>query len=217
MKIALINPNTSRATTAAMVGIASETTGQEATVHGFTAGFGASLLTGPDDLDVAADAVVALSPNLTGCDAVVVSAFGDPGLSALREVVGVPVTGIAEAGMKEAAAGGRRFAVVTTTPELAERIALTAAHCLHKGFLGTWTTHGDPFALTAKPVELEAALARAINRAVNESGAEAIVIGGGPLAQAARVLAAQSPVPLVQPIPAAVRLTFERLGVEMPV
>ncbi len=140
----------------------------------------------------------------------IVAAFGDPGLAALRAALGAPVTSIAEAGMAEAAEGGRRFAVVTTTPGLRDRIAETAARYGHRRFVGTWTTPGDPAALTADPPALEAALAGAVEQAVREGGVEAIVVGGGPLAQAARVLSATAPVPLIEPLPAAVRLSLDR-------
>ena len=45
----------------------------------------------------------------------------------------------------------------------------------------------------------------AIRQAVRDDGAEAVVVGGGPLADAARALAATSPVPFIEAVPAAVR------------
>ena len=44
-----------------------------------------------------------------------------------------------------------------------------------------------------------------IRRTVRDDSAEAVVVGGGPLADAARTLAPTSPVPLIEPVPAAVR------------
>ncbi|WP_239519851.1 aspartate/glutamate racemase family protein, partial [Stenotrophomonas maltophilia] len=73
-----------------------------------------------------------------GLNGVIVSAFGAPALQNLRQHMTVPVTGIAEAGMAEAAAGGRRFAVVTTTPNLVTSIAGLAERYGHgPAFLGT--------------------------------------------------------------------------------
>ncbi len=210
MRFALVNPNTSAEITTAMVRIAAETAGAWAEVSGHTAGFGAALITQPTELAVAAEAVAALAPVLSGADAVIVAAFGDPGLDSLRATLNVPVTGIAEAGMAEAAEGGRRFAVVTTTPGLRDRIAKVAAHHAHRNFAGTWTTPGDPVTLTADPSALEAALASAVEQAVRDAGVEAVVIGGGPLAVAARALAATVTVPLIEPVPAAVRLSLKR-------
>eukprot|EP00277_Geminigera_cryophila_P009192 CAMPEP_0179409324 /NCGR_PEP_ID=MMETSP0799-20121207/2633_1 /TAXON_ID=46947 /ORGANISM="Geminigera cryophila, Strain CCMP2564" /LENGTH=78 /DNA_ID=CAMNT_0021180979 /DNA_START=134 /DNA_END=367 /DNA_ORIENTATION=- len=56
---------------------------------------------------------------------------------------------------------------------------------------------------------LEGALRQACQRAV-DGGAESIVIGGGPLAVAARAIAQDFHVPLIEPIPAAVRLALVR-------
>lgn len=209
--IALINPNTSTATTASMLRIARETAGPDVDIRGFTAPFGASLITNPQALAEAEHAVMALAPELSQASAVIIAAFGDPGLSALRERLHVPVTGIAEAGMQEAAEGKRTFAVVTTTPDLVDPIAEMASRNGHATFIGTWTTKGDPASLMSNASDLRDALAEACARAVR-AGAGAIVIGGGPLAQAARDLSATSPVPLIEPLPAAVRLSLTRLG-----
>ncbi|MEM9972945.1 MAG: aspartate/glutamate racemase family protein [Pseudomonadota bacterium] len=211
MKLALVNPNTSITTTEVMVGIASREAVSGVAVSGLTAPFGASLITEPGSLARAADAVVALIPDLQGADAVIVAAFGDPGLSDLRQRLTVPITGIAEAGMAEAASGGRCFAVVTTTPDLKEQIAATAARYGHSHFAGTWTTPGDPVETTTNAADLAAALRVAIQDAVRDGGAEAIVVGGGPLARAAQELSAVSPVPIIEPIPAAVRLSLRRM------
>ncbi|MEM0936946.1 MAG: aspartate/glutamate racemase family protein [Pseudomonadota bacterium] len=212
MRLALINPNTSAETTALMVKIAAEEAGADAEVTGYTAASGAPLITTPDALDAAAEVVAALAPDLVPADAVIVAGFGDPGVAALRAVLSVPVTGIAEASMGEAAAGGRRFAVATTTPDLRDRIAATAALYGFGGFVGTWTTPGDPAALTADAPALEAALAEAVAAALREGGAEAVVIGGGPLALAARALSPTAPVSLIEPVPAAVRLSRARIA-----
>jgi allantoin racemase len=149
-----------------------------------------------------------LEPGLSG---IVISAFGDPALFEARRLTTLPVTGIAEAGMAEAAAGGRPFAVVTTTPDLVDSIAHSAEIYGHKGsFLGTELTEGDVTALTSDPVRLPQALLAACQRAVTTRGAEAIVIGGGPLAVAARQISGELPVPVIEPVSAAVRLALFR-------
>lgn len=216
MRLTLVNPNTSSSTTAAMVAIARDAAVAGVSVEGVTASFGAPLITDPEALHVAGEAVAALAPELGGAQAVIVAAFGDPGLDELRTLLSCPVTGIAEAGMKEAGAGGRRFAVVTTTPDLRAAIAAKAEREGHAGFVGTWVTPGDPSELMAEPRRLEAALAAACRRAIAEGRAEAVVIGGGPLAVAARSLAGTLPVPVIEPVPAAVRLAVARLKGETP-
>lgn len=209
MRLTLVNPNTSEETTRAMVAIATQAAGFP--VRGLTAPFGTPLITEPHALERAAEAVVALADRLAHSDAVVIAAFGDPGLVALRTRLRCPVTGLAEAGMAEAAVLDPRFAVATTTPALAETIAERARTYGHAGFVGTFSTPGAPEILMSDPQALERALDDACRRAI-AAGAGAIVIGGGPLAQAARALAGRLPVPLVEPVPAAIRLSLARFA-----
>ncbi len=211
-ELIVVNPNTNAATTAMMADIARAALPPGWRVATLTAAFGEPLIVAPEALDVAARAVLALAPSIAAAApaGIVVAAFGDPGLAALRAALDAPVTGIAEAGMAEAARYGR-FAVVTTTPLLVPRIARSAAEYGHaRVYAGTRLTPGDPAALTADPARLLAALRDACRTAIAEDRVDAIVIGGGPLAVAARALAAEMPVPLVEPVPAAVRLAVAR-------
>ncbi|KQQ87632.1 aspartate/glutamate racemase family protein [Aureimonas sp. Leaf324] len=209
-RIALVNPNTSVATTETMLCIARRTQ-PDLAVEGLTAPFGPSLITDEAGLVQATAAVSALAERLEGFDGVIVAAFGDPGLEALRARLAVRVTGIAEAGMAEAVLGARRFAVATTTPELVGAIARTARrYGFGEAFLGTFLTPGDPIDLMGDPARLVEALAEACREGV-QAGAEAVVIGGGPLAEAARALNGQIGVEIIEPVPAAVRLVLARL------
>jgi allantoin racemase len=215
MRLVLINPNTNAVTTTLMVGIARESAPPDVRIDGLTVRQGVPLITNPDMLRKAAWAVTdtLAATDIAGAAGVIVAAFGDPGLMQARASCRCPVTGIAEAGMAEAVQGGRRFAVVTTTPELSGSIASTAAtygHAPH--FAGVVLTEGDPAQLMADPGRLTEALHAACRRAIDERGAEAIVIGGGPLARAARTLAALLSCPVIEPVPAAVRLAIRRAG-----
>lgn len=212
MRLLLVNPNTNVRTTALMTAIAQGVAPAGVTVEGATATTGAPLILDPAMLAVAAKAVQALvsGTDLAPFAGVVVAAFGDPGLEALRESCPLPVTGIAEAAMAEAAAHGR-FAVVTTTPLLVDAIARRAATQGHAGvFAGTWLTAGDAATLTANPSELLEALEVAIGRALAEASVDAVIIGGGPLAAAAAALRPRLPVPIIEPVPAAIRLALRR-------
>lgn len=212
MRLLLVNPNTTVATTERMVGIARAAAPSGVEIVGLTATFGAPLITEPRALAVAADAVedAVRSADFGSIAGLVVAAFGDPGLDRLRRSVPCPVTGIAEAGLAEAASGGRQFAVATTTPHLVASIAGLVARYGHAAkFVGTFLTEGDIDTLMRDPPRLADALAAA-SRAAIAAGAEAVVIGGGPLAVAARVIAPHLSVPVIEPIPAAVRLAVQR-------
>jgi allantoin racemase len=212
MRFVLINPNTSTSTTSSMVRIAGDAAPQ-AGIVGMTAKTGVPLITDPAALASAARAVVDLAPQVRAheSDGVIVSAFGDPGLAQLSTLMDCPVTGIAEAAMEDAATRGAQFAVVTTTPLLIPAIAATAARYGHaERFLGTVVTEGDPGTVMADPDALEAALGDACCRAISELRADALIIGGGPLAVAARGLRDRFEIPIIEPIPAAMAMALRR-------
>ena len=205
MRLLLVNPNTNAATTAMMAAIA-QSEAHDASIHALTAPHGASLITNEAALAVAAGAVLELLSSIDRqpYQGIVLAAFGDPGLHAVRSLGGPPVTGLAEASMAEAPG---RFAVVTTTPDLVRSIGEAAAAYGHAGrFAGVYTTPGDPGSLMASPDSLLEAMLTACKRALDESRADSIVIGGGPLARVAAQLRPMLPVPVIEPIPAAIRL-----------
>lgn len=144
-----------------MVKIAREAAPND-TIDGATVAFGAPLIFDETLLAQGALAVAALfeARDLSGYDGAIIAAFGDPGLEAARATTPQPVTGIAEASMLEAAAGGRRFSVVTTTPLLANAIAGRAdALGVGRNFAGVRLTDGDVQAVMNDPTLLEDALA----------------------------------------------------------
>ncbi|MFD1697316.1 aspartate/glutamate racemase family protein [Roseibium aestuarii] len=214
-RIVLINPNTSAATTQAMVGIAREVQAGEGSFElvGLTAPSGPPIISTPAELAAAGDVVAGLVAELEGnCAGAIVSAFGDPGLQRLRERLSVPVVGIAEAGMRAAAAGGRRFAIVTTTPDLVAPITARAqAYGVGRQLCGTFLTEGSLAEVMAAPERLREALAKTIRRALGATDAGAIVIGGGPLARAARELGSTCTVPLIEPVPEACRALLRQI------
>jgi Asp/Glu/hydantoin racemase len=72
-------------------------------------------------------------------------------------------------------------------------------------FTGIRLTPGDPVALAGDPVRLQQCLAEAVATCFDDDRAEAVIIGGGPLGQAATALAQSFRQPVIAPIPSAVR------------
>jgi len=208
----LVNPNTNRATTDTMVRIARAAAPDGVTIEGATAMQGAPLIVDEAMLAIAAGAVETLlrATDLSPFDGVIIAAFGDPGLAACREVSPVPVIGIAEAAMAEAAACGR-FAIVTTTPLLVDALTRRVEQYGHADrFLGSWLTRGDTATLMADPARLEAAIGALVEEVIATASPDAVIIGGGPLAAAASALRPRFSAPLIEPVPAALRLALAR-------
>jgi allantoin racemase len=207
LRILLINPNTSRATTEQMVAIAGVVARPGVDIVGVTAPRGVPMILTTDELAAAALVVVEIGiSEAANVDGIIVGAFGDPGLAVLRDRVAVPVVGIAEAAILEAAAGGRRFGVATTTPALIEVIGERVRELgVVELYGGIRLTQGDPLALVGDPPRLVEALAEAVQSSIRCDGAEAVIIGGGPLGQAAIALAQRFTTLIIAPIPAAMR------------
>ncbi|HEV7247781.1 MAG TPA: aspartate/glutamate racemase family protein [Shinella sp.] len=212
--ILLINPNSSKATSEMMHAIARNALAGRLAVKTVTASRAPSMIVTPEQLTASAAEVVELgTAHGKECVGIIVSAFGDPGLAELRRKVAVPVVGICEASMIEASEGGRRFGVATSTPDLAEAIG-QRAHDLGLAHLytGIRCTEGDPVALAADPALLIEALAGAVGACIGEDGAAAVVIGGGPLGEAAQALRPRFGKPVLGPIPSAVERLVGLIG-----
>jgi allantoin racemase len=185
--IVLINPNSNAAVTHTMAELARAEIGTVATVNEMSNSGVPPLLTTPEDMAnaipgvVAAGVEAAKNPQVS---AIIVAAFGDPGLAELRETVGVPVFGIGEEAFREAAEGGRPFGIATITPN-PELVASFKARAEALGFgaqyRGVRVTPGDPKEIVKDPAKLDAALAEAVRESIEKDGAQAVIMGGGPL------------------------------------
>lgn len=211
--ILLINPNTSTRSTEMMLAVARPLLPPGITLRGATAARGPAMIVDEPALAAAAAEVVRIGrAEAAQVDAIVVSAFGNPGAAELREAVPVPVVGIGEAAVRAAAAHGARFGIATTTPGLVRSIE-TGVRDLGLGdrFSGVRVPEGDPLALADDPPLQDQALAEAAIACFEQDGAQTVVIGGGPLSDAAARLRARFRDRIVEPVPAAIRLLLDQL------
>jgi allantoin racemase len=212
--ILLINPNTSDRSLRMMLDIAAPLLPSGVSIAGVSAERGVPMIVDEVALRASVPEVVRLglaaAPSVSS---IVVAAFGDPGVDALRGATALPVVGIGVASIAEAAVGGRRFGIATTTPALVRPIELLVERERVAGFTGVRVPRGDPAALAADPARQEQTLARLVRDCIELDGAEAVIIGGGPLSLAARALRHQFSVEIIEPVPAAIRCVTRLLGV----
>lgn len=217
--ILLINPNSNANATESMTALAQAEAGDAAHILGATNADAPALLKTPADMAAATAGVVQIgTAEFEGGhpDAIIVSAFSDPGLTELRAATPTPVFGIGESVFKDAGVAGRRFAIVTITPDqaLIDSFAARAAELgLADQYLGTFVTKGDPDQLLANPAALDAALTDAVAEA-KSSGAEAAIMGGGPLSAPAQRIQSTVDLPLVIAVTAATRAALAKLNAE---
>lgn len=216
--ILLINPNSSQATSAMMQAIAQRAAGNALAVAVATAERSPTMIVTEEDLIASAPEVVEIGMrHAADCVGIIVSAFGDPGLEVLRRQVDIPVAGICEASMRAASRGRRPFGVATTTPLLVEAIAARAeASGVRHLLTGIRCTAGDPEALAGDKAALTEALGGMVEACVAIDRAEAVIIGGGPLGEAAGILQPRFATPVISPIPCAVAALLEQIAGERP-
>ena len=214
MRILLLNPNTSCSLTLRMKEVA-EAAAPEVEIVPATATRGFPYISSRAEADLAATFVLEIIAEHQDVDAVVIAAFGDPGLVAARELFDMPIVGMADAAMLTACALGERFAYVTFSGRLAawmrngvERTGLTSR------FAGIFYPN-LPFASIDRVQEDLAAPLVELSHEAAEAGADVLTLAGAPLAGFASTVAPRLAVPAVDPISAAVlqAASLVRLGV----
>jgi allantoin racemase len=205
-RIIVLNPNTNADATRAMLAIA-RAAAPGIAMEGATGAFGAPFITNAEEAQVGAEAVHAFCDDVDAeaADGLIIAAFADPGLKEARNLLAIPVVGIAEAAMLKAAEVGR-FSIIVTTPNLIDlMVALAADYGCRNKLASIRATEGDPVDTMRDETRLVAALEQASLQAIREDRAQAIIIGGGPLAVAARRMAGRLPAPVIEPVPCAVQ------------
>jgi allantoin racemase len=206
VKILLANPNTTVAVTDRIAAVARAATRPGTEIVAVTGKTGVPYIATRADAVIGARvALELLAEHAEGCDAAVVAAFADPGVGGARELLPIPVIGMAEAAMLTACMLGRRFSIVTFATALGpwyrecvdyngltERLA--SIRCVSGGFRDLSTVQD----------EKTAALVEACGLAVEQDEADVVILGGAPLAGLAARIADRVPVPLVDGVAAAV-------------
>ncbi len=207
MKLLLLNPNTSATMTERMDAVARSVAGPGVVLTALTASRGVPYIASRAEADIAAAIVLdMLAEHAPGHDAAIIAAFGDPGLLGARELLGIPVVGLAEAAMLTACMLGNRFAILTFSPTLlAWYRDGVARNWLSDRCAGVFVAEGGFASIDCVQAEMTERLVEAANRAVSEGEAEVVVLGGAPLAGLAERVKDGIPVPVVDCVAAAVK------------
>jgi allantoin racemase len=119
MRILVINPNTTQAMTDEIGHVARAVAAPDTEIDCVSPANGPRSIEGFTDEVLAAYNVVDLVAQTQGqYDGYVIACFGDPAISAAREIADVPVVGIAEAAMHMAALVAHKWSIVTVLPRV---------------------------------------------------------------------------------------------------
>jgi allantoin racemase len=207
MRILLANPNTTVSMTERIAAVARAAASPGTEVVAVTGQTGVPYIATRAEAVIGARvALELLAEHADGCDVAVIAAFADPGLGGARELLSIPVTGMAEAAMLTACMLGRRFSIVTFAtamePWFRECVdynglsaRLASIRCVGGGIRDISTVQDEKQAL----------LIEACHEAAEHDAADVVILGGAPLAGLAAKIADRVPVPLVDGVAAAVR------------
>jgi allantoin racemase len=207
VRILVLNPNTSSGVTDRVVAAAARVAAAGTVLVPLTAARGVPYISTRSEATVAAAVVLdMLAAEADGVDGVILSAFGDPGLHAVRELFDLPVVGMAEAAMLTASMLGRRFSIVSFSRGLGPWYAdcvetLQMSHRLASIRL----LDQDPGSIDDVSERKADLLTDLANRAVEEDGADVVIMAGAPLAGLAPRVRDRVSVPLVDGAEAAVK------------
>jgi allantoin racemase len=206
MRILIANPNTSQAVTDLLVSTARRHASAGTEIVGATAQAGFPYIATRAEAAVGAFAALDLiARHRDGYDAVVIAAFGDPGLDAARELLSIPVVGLSEAALLTSCMLGRKFGIVSFSSTLGPWFRdCVESHGLSGRLACIELLDGSFRDIADVQHEKEAELVRLCNEAILK-GADVAILAGAPLSGLAEKVADRVAIPLVDGMAAAVR------------
>ncbi len=211
-KIYVLNPNSSQTVTdgiSAAVEPLRVAGGPE--IHCLTLQQGPAGIQSQRDIDMLINPLCEQARSLQAdAAAFVVACFSDPGMHSLREVVRVPVLGIAETGVMTALSMGQRFGVISILPTSIPR------HLRYFGAMGVLDRLAADLSIGMGVSELQDR-ARTMERLVTVGsqlrdlhGADTVVLGCAGMATMREELQGNLGIPVVEPTQATVGVALGR-------
>lgn len=207
MRILLINPNISQSVSDLIDAEARRTASPGTQVTVATAEMGVAYIETRFEALLGAYAAAQLAArHQRSHDAVVIAAFGDPGLSGIREAIDIPVVGMTEAALMSACMLGGRFSIIAISRRITAWYRETVQQHGLIGRLASIRCLDEPLRdISAVQQDHESRLRTLCKQAVDEDGADVLIIAGAPLAGLARTIRQDIPVPLVDGVSSAVQ------------
>jgi allantoin racemase len=207
MRILIVNPNTTVSMTEKAAAAARTVAGHGTEIIAATSKGGPASIEGHYDGAIAVPGLLMeiRDGEAAGADAAIIACFDDTGLEAARTLADIPVLGLCESAVMTAALLAERFTVVTTL----ERSRVLIENLVRRYGAGE---RAKVRAADVPVLELEdkasgalLKLKRQIELALDQDGAEAIVLGCAGMADLAQSLQREYGVPVVDGVSAAVK------------
>jgi allantoin racemase len=218
MKIKIINPNTTDSFTLKNLETA------RAVANGATELLSSQPSTGAASIESHFDEAVCaigileevLSGEKDGVDGYVIACFGDPGVHAAREAAKGPVVGMSEAAMHLATLIAAKFSVVTLPARTRIHAERVVSEC------GFHRQCASVRAIDLPVLDLESpegadfpSILTECRKALEDDGAEAIVLGCAGMADLVPELSSELEVPVIEGVAAAVKMVESLVALQL--
>jgi allantoin racemase len=151
-----------------------------------------------------------------GFDAVIIDCMGDPALDAARELVNIPVIGPAQASMSLASTLGEKFSIVTVLKNVVPLFWRSARKYGFESKLSSVRYVEIPvLEIEKKKAEVEAKLINESKKAIEEDGADVIILGCTGFIGMARKIQETLHIPVIDPAPAALKLAESLIDLKL--
>jgi allantoin racemase len=218
MKILVINPNTTAEMTRQIERAMNAVKRIDTVLEVMNPPVGpAALASGYDEVIAGYELVkIVQAARHQGYDAIIIACYSDPGIIAAKELCDFPVVGIAEATMHMACMLGRKFTVLTTSKA---RVPSKEAYVLHNG-LDSRLASVRPLGVTVVETSHEVqktkdAILAVARRAIEEDGAEVIILGCAGMTGYAQELEEKLGVPVLDPNVVALKMAETMVDLQL--
>ena len=209
MRIFVINPNTSHSLTEHIRRELERVKRPETVVTVENPAHGPLSIESAYDEVLAGPGIIELvrKANAEGYDAILLACFADPALDAAREISQIPVIGIEEATLHIAAMLGHKFSILTSSER---RVSTRELHVrlrnVENAFASAPVLGMSVLEMDADPEKAKARAIELARKAIEEDGAEVIILGCAGLAGYADEIARRSGAVVLDPTAVAFKI-----------
>jgi len=142
-----------------------------------------------------------------GYDAIVIACFSDPGITAAKELCDIPVVGIAEASIHMACLLGNKFTILTTaTKRIPSKAYIVKCSGLESRLASVRAVGVSVEETTGDEGKTKEAVLIEARKAIEEDGAEVIILGCAGMAGYDKELEEELGVPVLDPSAVALKM-----------
>ena len=206
MKILMINPNTSEHVTNRLQRVAQQAVNGMATIRAFTADTGPAIISSRSENAIALAEMLRLAAeHQAGHEVLMLGVSIDTGLLALREMLDIPVVGMAESALMTASMLGGKIGCLTLGASMVPVYEELTASLGMMSRVSKWRAIEMPSAFQAQDADpaVTAELIRASQQLVHRDGSDVIILCGAVLAGYADQVSSAVRVPVIDPAKAA--------------